>query len=163
MSATTALDDTISCIAASHLIQAECAVVLQKSGDVYLANEEVSSSSGLRVASNIQPLRLSEHSSWRSIKFGTQPRQFIYADATQLLAVDARAHSQQRRLFQADTAEVIQGNQVCHNDYFYHLICGSSSVTVLDERFASRPLLKWNHWLRSECTLMKSINLFKHY
>jgi len=163
----TARDDFISCISSSHLIQADCAVVYQRSGDVYLTNEEIcggtsSQTQGFKVASNIQPLRMSLDNQWRSIKFGTQPRQFIYADPTQLISIDSRAHSQSKCLFQPNTqiAEVIERNQVCQNNYFCHLICTSSSLILLDERYTAKPLLKWNHWLNSQCLYLKSFDMF---
>ena len=56
--------DHISCVSASHLIQGETAVVLDNSGDIYLANEEnyhshnefIDDGNNLRIASGLQPL-----------------------------------------------------------------------------------------------------------
>lgn len=57
-------NDYLSCVAASHLIPGEAAVVLQNSGDIYLANEEnyhshnefINDCSSLKIANGIQPL-----------------------------------------------------------------------------------------------------------
>lgn len=63
-------NDRVACIAGSHLIQGECAIVLEKSGDIFLINEEVCGTNqiiqendAMRVAAGIQPLWDNNYSS----------------------------------------------------------------------------------------------------
>lgn len=104
---------------------------------------------------------------WKSIKYGCQPRQFIYSDHTQVTSIDARiqtnSHSA-RQIFNLNKkqfidSDIIQRTQLCENNFFTHLICTTSNLLLVDERFPIRPLLEWKHHLKAPCTFLKNVSL----
>lgn len=117
----------------------------------------------MKIATNIQPLLHSLQNPWRSIRFGTQPRQFVYADESQLLSIDTRTKANLTcTLFSNATTignELIERHENCQNDYYTHLICTSSDLIVVDERFPNHSLLTWPHHFQSSCTLLKTLSL----
>jgi hypothetical protein len=172
--------DLVSCVAASHLIQGECAILLNKTGDVYLLNEETvntiniddQNAKSLRIASGIEPTygSFDENKNWKSIRFGAQPRQFIYSDFTQLISIDSRIKTTNKSNFRElfsfnkinnswNNSEIIHRTQIADNDYFCHLICGSKTLTLVDERFTKHPLLQWKHHLNSPAVFLKNFYL----
>lgn len=164
-----ALNDYITSISTSHLIAGESAVFLEKSGEIHLLTQELENiktfNDKTRLAANLKPRFESKHD-WKSVHFGAQPRQFIYSDHSQVLSIDSRiktkdAH-QTRELFKlstkyVDTHELINRTQIAENECFYHLICCSKTLLIVDERYNKQPLMSWKHHLKHSAMFLDNL------
>lgn len=165
--------DYISSISSSHLIQGECAVLLEKSGDIHLLSDEQRLSkyfedeSSLKIANGLQPIFYSK-SKWKNVNFGAQPRQFIYSDHSQVLSIDSRIKSignnSNREIFKlsdkyVEIDELINRTQIAENDYYYHLICCSKTFLIIDERYTKSPMLSMRHNLKSSALYLDNLFL----
>lgn len=154
-------------ISGSSLIRAECAILTDQ-GNVYLSNEFTSNEYNLtKIAQNIGP-KFKSVENFKKIEFGSQPRQFIYSDYSQVLSIDSRLRSKLNFIsreildpagkFLEQNELVCQTNVVC-NDYNKHLICCSKTLLLIDERFAKKPLLSWKHFLKSSTQYLLNVSL----
>ena len=166
--------DTIACVAGSHLIRGESAILLNECGDIYMANEDSASSTCLeenahllKVANGIQP-KFASFSNWKSVRFGAQPRQLIYADHSQVVSLDSRIKSLNNNLNRAlytldmndiQRGELIHRTELAQFDCFTHLVCGSTKMRIVDERFARHAVLSWTHQLTPPAIFFKSFYL----
>ena len=155
------------------MIRSECAMVLRNSGDIYLLNEDTvearsfidQGKRSMKMASNLHALFASE-SEWKNVSFGSQPRQFIYSDYSQVLSIDARiktlGNNINKEIFKVPndwlgSGEIIHRTQIVDNDFNCHLIACTKSLLLIDERFSKRPLLHWPHYLRSPPVLLNNL------
>jgi len=157
--------ELVHAIDASNMIQAECAILEYE--QIYLASEKSTKNSLQRVADNLRPMFNTKYDQWKNVKFGAQPRSLIYSDNTQIFSIDTRIKMTQNKkdLFNVKSSylksphEKIQGNQVLLSDFNAHLVCLSKCLVLLDERYATRPLLMWSHNLKSPSILMNNFHL----
>lgn len=154
-------------ISGSSLIRGECAI-LTNQGNVYLSNELTSNEYNLnKIAQYICPKFLSEQN-FRKIEIGSQPRQFIYSDYSQILSIDSRIKTKlnliSKEIFNpignyVDQNELICQTNVVSNDYNKHLICCSKTLLLIDERFTKQPLLSWKHFLKYPSQFLFNVDL----
>ncbi|RMZ92981.1 TATA box-binding -associated factor RNA polymerase I subunit C isoform X2, partial [Brachionus plicatilis] len=154
-------------VSGSNLIRGECAI-LTNQGNIYLSNEFTSNEYNLsKIAQNMCPKFVSAQD-FRKVEIGSQPRQFIYSDSSQMLSIDARIRSKlnliskdifgtERKYLDQDEL-ICQTNMVC-NDYNKHLICCSKTLLLIDERFTKQPLLSWKHFLKSPSQFLSNVSL----
>lgn len=152
-------NDSISCMRASHLTEGDCAVLLEKSGDIHLLTEancnlkSFEDPSSLKIASGLAS-NFGTKNLWKNVYFGAQPRQFVYSDCSQVISIDSRiktlCNSHGKEIFKVslddlDIDELVMRTQIADNDYFCHLVCCSKTFLVIDERYTKQPVLSWKH------------------
>ncbi|XP_059845507.1 TATA box-binding protein-associated factor, RNA polymerase I, subunit C isoform X1 [Hypanus sabinus] len=94
---------------------------------------------------------------WRWCDFTAHPRVYMYADRTGLDLTDVRAgESYNQTLFKIGAAadcqkgeRVILPKHLRDVNPYHHLITTQYSVYIVDERFSTVPVLKWDHTLDS--------------
>jgi hypothetical protein len=162
--------DYISSMRASHLIQGECAVLLQESGDICLLTDECIVKSFddpalIKIASGLKP-KFTTKNLWKSVHFGAQPRQFIYSDCSQVVSIDSRiknlGNNLNNEIFKVSLEylefdELISRTQIADNDFYCHLICCSKTFVVIDERYTKQPVLSWKHNLKSSAIFLEDL------
>uniref|UniRef100_H3AVT8 TATA-box binding protein associated factor, RNA polymerase I subunit C n=1 Tax=Latimeria chalumnae TaxID=7897 RepID=H3AVT8_LATCH len=129
-------------------------LVCSESGAVYLWSVET----GLqRIHQEMDNLYFNAQSAWRWSDFTAHPRVITYADRTGLNLMDVRTPGVcSQTLFKIGEAAGCQkGERVILPKYlsdvhsYHHLITTQYSTYVLDERFPTVTMLKWNHMLQS--------------
>ncbi|XP_040012919.1 TATA box-binding protein-associated factor RNA polymerase I subunit C isoform X2 [Xiphias gladius] len=96
-------------------------------------------------------------SSWRWCEFSAHPRVMLYADRTGVELTDIRASPTcSHTLFRiSNSSECRSGERLILSKYlgdvhsFHHLITTQFSAYIMDERFPSMPMLKWDHMMHS--------------
>lgn len=132
-------------------------------GEVLVASE--SGAANLwTVGRGIQKVREEDHnlyfnakSSWRWCEFSAHPRVMLYADRTGVELTDIRVNpALSHTLFRiSNTSECRSGERLILSRYlgdahsFHHLITTQYSAYIMDERFPSVPMLKWDHMMQS--------------
>ncbi|KAM9338364.1 TATA box-binding protein-associated factor RNA polymerase I subunit C [Symphorus nematophorus] len=132
-------------------------------GEVLVASE----SGGAKlwtVGRGMQKVREEDHnlyfnakSSWRWCEFSAHPRVMLYADRTGVELTDIRVNpAVSHTLFRiSSTSECRSGERLILCRYlgdvhsFHHLITTQYSAYIMDERFPSVPMLKWDHMMQS--------------
>ncbi|XP_035523583.1 TATA box-binding protein-associated factor RNA polymerase I subunit C isoform X1 [Morone saxatilis] len=96
-------------------------------------------------------------SSWRWCEFSAHPRVMLYADRTGVELTDIRESPVSgHTLFRISNAsDCRSGERLILSRYladvhsFHHLITTQYSAYIMDERFPSVPMLKWDHMMQS--------------
>ncbi|XP_078252094.1 TATA box-binding protein-associated factor RNA polymerase I subunit C isoform X2 [Rhinoraja longicauda] len=113
---------------------------------------------GLRkIRKETENLYFNAQLSWRWCDFTAHPRVYMYADRTGLDLTDVRAgDSCNQTLFKMGAAADCQkGERVIFPKHlrdvnpYHYLITTQYSAYIVDERFCTVPVLKWNHMLES--------------
>ena len=170
-------------ISSSPMIRGECAFLVDNTNDIFIINESLSRSAQLdfdrdqtslirlstsSILDSLSPSNSSNPTDWRSVLYGSQPRELLYADSQCFFSLDARIKSSSypsKLLFDArHTNELIARVNSLETDFNCFLICTSKRMILKDERYATRPLLEWPHHLKSSpkhlCTIDLSLNRF---
>lgn len=95
-------------------------------------------------------------SSWRWCEFSAHPRVMLYADRTGVELTDIRMNpAVGHTLFRiSNTSECRSGERLILSRYlgevhpFHHLVTTQHSAYIMDERFPSMPMLKWDHMMK---------------
>lgn len=103
---------------------------------------------------------------WRWCDFTAHPRVYMYADRTGLDLTDARAgDTYNQTLFKIGaTADCHKGERVIFPKHlrdvnpYHYLITTQYSAYIVDERFTTVPVLKWNHMLESPPMFAQVVN-----
>ena len=157
-------DERILGLVGSEFIKGECGVVTDE--NIYLISEYLDGKTFTKVASQIVP-SFESHIKWKNVSFGNSPRQFIFADHSQVVSIDARIKttrtSSTKEIFKLpnkylDKNEMVLRCQKLENDFNCYLVCCSESFCVVDERYPNHLLLKWNHHLESSIHLLENVS-----
>nr|XP_046231685.1 uncharacterized protein taf1c isoform X2 [Scatophagus argus] len=151
-----------------QVINAKEAVTCINTSPHVLGEVLVASESGAAklwtVGRGIQTVRTEDHnlyfnakSSWRWCEFSAHPRVMLYADRTGVELTDIRVNpALSHTLFRiSSTSECRSGERLILSRYlgdvhaFHHLITTQHSAYIVDERFPSVPMLKWDHMMQS--------------
>ena len=150
------INEHIYFVQPSSYIKGECLILCDDK--IYLANELNSNPSNdlNKIAQGIQPLFSSESPN-KNVKFGSNPRQFVYMDHSQIFSIDSRvkSSSQQNKLFtlpnkHLNSDELIYMNKIIEDTYNLQLVFCSKSICAIDDRFPNRPLLMWKNMLKQD-------------
>ncbi|XP_069780313.1 TATA box-binding protein-associated factor RNA polymerase I subunit C isoform X2 [Narcine bancroftii] len=142
-----------TCINVSPHVPGEL-VIANESGTAYLWILD----KGLRqIRKETENLHFNAQLPWRWCDFTAHPRVFIYADRTGLELTDERAgESHNQTLFKIGAAadcqkgeRVILPKHLWDVNPYHHLITTQYSAYIVDERFSTVPVLKWDHMLES--------------
>ncbi|XP_051888906.1 TATA box-binding protein-associated factor RNA polymerase I subunit C isoform X2 [Pristis pectinata] len=142
-----------TCINVSPHVPGEL-VIASESGAAYLWILD----KGLqKIRKEIQNLYFNAQLPWRWCDFTAHPRVYMYADRTGLDLTDMRAgESYNQTLFKIGAvADCQKGERVILPKHlqdvnpYHHLITTQYSAYIVDERFSTVPVLKWDHMLES--------------
>ncbi|XP_030048609.1 TATA box-binding protein-associated factor RNA polymerase I subunit C isoform X2 [Microcaecilia unicolor] len=142
-----------TCINVSPHIPGELTVCTE-SGSVYIWNLET----GLRrVHQDEDNMFFQDHSMWRWSDFTHHPRVVTFADRTGVKLIDLRLPENHglSLLKMGAESDCQRGERVIFPKYLsevhpcHHLITTQFSLYIVDERFPSVPMLKWDHMLKS--------------
>ncbi|TKS84114.1 TATA box-binding protein-associated factor, RNA polymerase I, subunit C [Collichthys lucidus] len=94
---------------------------------------------------------------WRWCEFSAHPRVMVYADRTGVELTDMRMNPvNSHSLFRiSNTSDCRSGERLFLSRYlgdvhcFHHLISTQHSAYIMDERFPTVPMLKWDHMMQS--------------
>lgn len=110
-----------------------------------------------KIGDNLMPLFESLTSTRKYLTFSSHPRNFIYSDYSRVSIIDTRLPTSQAIelfAFNQDSNELIELNKINESDFNQHLICGTRSIFIVDERFKSRSLISWKHDLKHRPNIM---------
>jgi hypothetical protein len=96
---------------------------------------------------------------YQSIEFGSQPREFIYANSKRLTCIDCRIkkpHSKEIFKVKHENRDRIQKTNVVCNNFNLHLICCDKTVNLVDQRYPNHALMTWSSYLNKQCVFMKN-------
>ena len=148
----------------SSYIRGECALLYDDA--VYLANEQCHASDISRltqVANNLEPIFRTKFD-WKSVKFGSTPRQLIYSDSSQIISFDSRVKNAttSKSVFSLPNKFLNEANEVIYRTQTLsnlHLVCCSRSILLVDERCTNRPLLLWKNPHQQPTLYANTVNL----
>ncbi|XP_062269088.1 TATA box-binding protein-associated factor, RNA polymerase I, subunit C isoform X1 [Platichthys flesus] len=151
--------EVATCVSASPHVLGEV-LVASESGAV---NLWAAGKGMLKVREEETNLYFNAKSSWRWCEFSAHPRVMLYADRTGVELTDTRlSPARGHTLFRiSSTSACRTGERLILSRYlgdahsFHHLITTQFSAYIVDERFPSVPMLKWDH-------MMESAPLFCH-
>ena len=112
----------------------------------------------------MEPL-FNTNSNWNSVKFGSNPRQLIYSDSTQMLSFDSRVpnvNGSSTSVFSLPNNYLSDANEFIYRTNTHsnqHFICCSKSILIVDERCPNRPLLLWKNPHRHRVLALDVANL----
>ncbi|XP_044029251.1 TATA box-binding protein-associated factor, RNA polymerase I, subunit C isoform X2 [Siniperca chuatsi] len=145
--------EVATCISVSPHVLGEVLVV-SESG---LANLWTVGRGMQKVREEDRNLYFNAKSLWRWCQFSAHPRVMLYADRTGVELTDIRVSPVfSHTLFRiSNTSECRSGERLILSRYlgdvqsFHHLITTQYSAYIMDERFPSVPMLKWDHMMQS--------------